>query len=57
MPAMWGIGAVLSHVQDGGKRVVAYFRIPLSKAERNHCVILREWLAMVKTLEQLHKYF
>jgi endo-alpha-1,4-polygalactosaminidase (GH114 family) len=46
-----------SQVQDGGEWVVAYLSITLSKAERYHCVILREWLAMMKTSEELHKYF
>jgi len=37
-----GIGDVLSQVQEGGERVVAYFSKTLSKAERNYCVTRRE---------------
>jgi hypothetical protein len=51
-----GIGGVLSQVQDGGERVIAYFSKTLSKAERNYCVTRRELLAIVKTLEHFHKY-
>jgi transposase-like protein len=51
-----GIGGVLSQVQDGQERVVAFFSKTLSKAERNYCVTRRELLAVVKTLEHFHKY-
>jgi hypothetical protein len=51
-----GIGGVLSQLQDGQERVVAYFSKTLSKAERNYCVTRRELLAIVKTLEHFHKY-
>ena len=51
-----GIGGVLSQVQYGGERVIAYFSKPLSKAERNYCITRRELLAIVKTLEHFHKY-
>jgi len=51
-----GTGGVLSQVQDGSERVVAYFNKTLSKAERNYFVTHRELLAIVKTLENFHKY-
>ena len=51
-----GIGGVLSQVQDGQEKVIAYFSKTLSKAERNYCVTRRELLAIVKTLEHFHKY-
>lgn len=50
------IGGVLSHVQDGSEWVVAYFSKTLFKADRNYCVTPRELLAVVKTLENFHKY-
>jgi hypothetical protein len=51
-----GIAGVLSQVQEGSERVVAYFSKTLSKAERNYCVTHRESLAIVRTLEHFHKY-
>lgn len=33
-----GIGVVLSLVQDGMERVIAYFSRVLNKSERNYCV-------------------
>ena len=40
------IGAVLSQVQDGTERVIAYGSKSLNKAERNYCVTDRELLAI-----------
>jgi hypothetical protein len=51
-----GIGGVLSQVQDGKVRVIAYCSKTLNKAERNYCVNRRELLAIVWTLEHFHKY-
>jgi hypothetical protein len=51
-----GIGGVLSQVQDGSERVVAYCSKTLSKAERNYCVTRRDLLVIVKTLANFHKY-
>ena len=36
-----GIGAVLSQVQDGQEKVIAYGRKMLSKTERNYCITRR----------------
>ena len=33
-----GIGAVLSHIQEGIERAIAYYSRVLSKAQRNYCV-------------------
>ena len=49
----YGIGAVLSQVQDGKERVIAYASRSLSKPERRYCVTRRELLAVV----YFSKYF
>jgi transposase InsO family protein len=43
-----GIGAVLSQVQEGRERVVAYASRTLSKAERRYCVTRREVVTYVQ---------
>ena len=42
-----GIGAVLSQIQNGEERVIAYGSRSLTKAEKNYCVTRREMLAVV----------
>ena len=51
-----GIGAVLSQLQDGQERVVAYFSRSLNRAERQYCVTRKELLAMVKAIWHFHCY-
>ena len=41
------IGAVLSQVQDGQEKVIAYAGRALSKNEMNYCVYRKELLAVV----------
>ena len=43
----YAIGAVLSQVQEGKERVIAYASRCLDKPERNYCVTRREMLAVV----------
>ena len=50
------IGAVLSQVQDGDERVVAYASKSLGKAERNYCVTRKELLAIVVYLKHFRQY-
>ena len=50
------MGAVLSQVQDGEEKVIAYFSKKFSKAERNYCVTRRELLAVVVSLKQYKQY-
>ena len=52
----FAIGCVLSQVQDGEERVVAYGSRSLSKAERNYCVTRRELLAIVEFLKKYRHY-
>jgi len=51
-----GIGAVLSQVQNGSEKVIAYFSRVLSKTERNYCITRRELLAIVTSLKSFHHY-
>ena len=51
-----GIGAVLSQVQDGEERVIAFGSKTLSKTERNYCITRRELLAVVYFVQQ-YKHF
>jgi hypothetical protein len=51
-----GIEGVLSYVQHGQERVIAYYSNKMKKAKRNYCVTQRELLAIVRALEHFHKY-
>jgi len=51
-----GIGAVLSQVQDGEERVIAYASKTLHQAQRNYCVTRREALAIVTFVKHFHHY-
>ena len=51
-----GIGAVLSKVEDGKERVVAYYSRALNKAERNYCINKKELLAVVEVVKHFHHY-
>ena len=51
-----GIGGVLSQIQDGHERVIAYGSKVLSKSERNYCVTRRELLAVVTYLKHFKQY-
>ena len=50
------LGAVLSQIQDGRERVIAYGSRTLSKAERNYCVTDRELLAVRYFIEYYKQY-
>src|SRR2546425_334016 len=50
------IGAVLSQVQDGEERVIAYASRTLSRPEKNYCVTRRELLAIVYFVKQFRSY-
>ena len=51
-----GLGAVLSKVQRGNERVIAYPTRALSKAERNYSTTRKELLAIVWGTEHLETY-
>ena len=50
------VGAVLSQVQNGQERVVAYASRVLNKAERNYCVTDKELLAVKHFIEYFYQY-
>ena len=51
-----GIGGVLSQIQSGQERVLAYASRSLNKAERNYCVTERELLAVVYFVQYFRQY-
>jgi transposase InsO family protein len=51
-----GIGAVLSQVQEGKERVIAYYSKTLSPPEHNYCVTRKELLAVVKAVKHFRPY-
>jgi hypothetical protein len=51
-----GVGAVLSQVQDGLERPIAYYSKTLSPAEKNYCVTRRELLAVVMAVKYFRPY-
>ena len=48
------IGAVLSQVHNGEKRVIAFYSRALSKPERNYCTKTRELLEVSRAIENYH---
>merc|ERR1711893_172930 len=52
----YGIGAVLSQVQEGKERVIAYGSKALTKEERRYCVTRRELLAIVHFVKLYRHY-
>ena len=50
------LGAVLSQVQDGTEKVIAYYSKAFSRAERKYCVTRRELLAVVSSIKHFHHY-
>ena len=51
-----GTGAVLSQVQDGQERVVAYYSKMFTKEEANYCVTRQELLAVVKAVKHFRPH-
>ena len=52
----YGMGAVLSQIQDDSEKVVCYFGKSFSGPERNYCVTRRELLAIVMSIKHFHHY-
>ena len=54
--SLLGAGCVLSQVQDGKERVIAYYSNAFNRQERNYCVTRRELLAIVVALKRFEPY-
>jgi len=50
------IGAVLSQLQDGAEKVIAYASRKLDKREVNYCITRKELLAIVHSLKYFKQY-
>lgn len=50
------IGTVLSQIQDGNERVIAYDSRTLSTAERNYCVTRKHMQALVFFIKHFKQY-
>ena len=50
------MGAVLSQVQNGEERVIAYFSKSFSKTERRYCVTRKELFAIVSAIKHFHHH-
>ena len=51
-----GVGGVLSQVQDGNERVIAFASRAMSKSERRYCVTRKELLAIVHFVKYFKHY-
>ena len=54
--SLTGAGCVLSQIQDGKERVIAYYSHAFSREERNYCVTRRELLSVVIALKHFEPY-
>ena len=50
------IGAVLSQIQNGKERVIAYASITLNQSQRNYCITRRELLAAYYYIQHFKHY-
>ena len=50
------LGAVLSQVQQGVERVIAYYNRALLRPEQNYCVTCKELLALLSAVGHFHPY-
>ncbi|MEZ4720247.1 MAG: RNase H-like domain-containing protein [Flavobacteriales bacterium] len=54
--SQFSIGAVLSQIQSGEERVIAYSSRLLNRLERNYCVTRKELLAFIFYLKKFRQY-
>lgn len=51
-----GVGTVISQLQDGEERVIAYIGLTLTPPEKNYCMIRKELLAVIKAVKHFHPF-
>ena len=54
--SLYGISGVLSQVQKGEEKPIAYGSKTLSKTQQNYCTTYRELLAVVVFVKHYHHY-
>ena len=54
--SLFGVGGVLSQIQNGEERVIAYGSKALSSSQRNYCTTMRELLAVVLFIHEFHHF-
>jgi len=52
----FGVGGVLSQVQDGDERVIAYYSHALRSSQRKYCTTKKELLALIASLLHFSSY-
>lgn len=52
----FGIGGVLTQIQNVHERVIGYYSKSFNKAERSYCVTRKELLALVQSVKHFHCY-
>lgn len=50
------VGSVLSQIQDGAEKVIAYMSKTMNKHEQQYCVTRKELLAVVVAMKTFHSY-
>ena len=54
--SLYGIGCVLSQIQDNEERVLAYGSKTLSKSQRRYCTTYRELLAVITFVKEFRHF-
>ena len=50
------VGGVLSQIQNGQEKVIAYYSRTLSGPEKNYCITRKELLAVISSVNHFHHY-
>ena len=54
--SLYGVGAVISQVQGGDERAIAFYSKTLSPAEQNYCTTRRELLSVILAVKHFRPY-